>query len=686
MDECTILHEDASVLEVHETFFTIDPGNISTEEESECESSDDLHNSASVVDSTVDEGEHEPLLWVSKKINMGSRYKYQRIEAYVIVGLWPSNVIYCLQIPLPGKEALDYEASMSADPVAEFKNKICCKQKCVDKFSSDELQQYRDECAEIDFYDEAGNRLDLVIVGLLRAFTRTNDLITHSGSLHKKPRQRKTIVYQLRGEPVCEAVFLFAYNIGMKRWKRLKKSFAVNGVHMKSHGNRTQTPRHSLTVDTRARVITFIRNYAEEVALFLPGRVAQHRSIVKLLPSDETKVNVFAKYEKACKNSNVPSVSISSFRRVWSIFCPDIVIQRPRTDLCAKCQAAYVSHAQLRGKSEEEKTAFFDACRIHLETVHEERQNYFAAIRATRNMLEPQMSEVLERAKTKEHCIYAGVLHYSFDFAQQIHVPMLPQQPGPIFFLTPFKIGIFGVMNDTLNHQGNYLIPESVVTSKGANAVISYLHDFLERDSCGETEMQLHADNCCAQNKNHFMIYYLMFRVLHGFNHKITLSFLPVGHTKFSCDWAFGLLKKRLRSEEVHDMADVCEIVQKSTPQSEVNIPIATGAENGDVYVDVHDWSAYFARKKWKRIPQITQYCHFTIDNRFPGSIRCQKSLRDPGINLQIFPVKPGTRFLLRSWPRKIRPAGISRERAKYLKEKIVPYVRSDSKLATVFG
>ncbi len=118
--------------------------------------------------------------------------------------------------------------------------------------------------------------------------------------------------------------------------------------------------------------------------------------------------------------------------------------------------------------------------------------------------------------------------HYSFDFAQQIHVPMLPQQLGPIFFLTPFKIGIFGVMNDTLNHQGNYLIPESVVTSKGASAVISYPHDFLERDSCEEMEMHLQADNCCAQNKNHHMIYYFVFRVFHGFNRQIRSSLLPV--------------------------------------------------------------------------------------------------------------------------------------------------------------
>ncbi len=152
-------------------------------------------------------------------------------------------------------------------------------------------------------------------------------------------------------------------------------------------------------------------------------------------------------------------------------------------------------------------------------------------------------------------------------------------------------------MNDTLNRQGNYLIPESVVTSKGANAVISYLHDFLESNGYREMEMHLHADNCCAQNKNHHMIYYILFRVLHGFSRKIRLSFLPVGHTKFSCDWAFGLLKKRLRLKEVRDMADVCEVVQKSTHQSGVNIPTPTVAENGDMYVDMHNWSEYFARK-----------------------------------------------------------------------------------------
>lgn len=140
-------------------------------------------------------------------------------------------------------------------------------------------------------------------------------------------------------------------------------------------------------------------------------------------------------------------------------------------------------------------------------------------------------------------------------------MPTLPQQPGPIYFLALYKIGLFGVMNDTFNLQNNYVIPESVATDKGANSVISYLHNFIEFYSCGETELSLHADNCCVQNKNHSMIYYLLFRVFLGLNHKITLNFLHVGHTKFSVDSAFGLMKKRFRVEETYDANDVSRVI-----------------------------------------------------------------------------------------------------------------------------
>ena len=97
-------------------------------------------------------------------------------------------------------------------------------------------------------------------------------------------------------------------------------------------------------------------------------------------------------------------------------------------------------------------------------------------------------------------------VHYSFDFAQQVHYPSDPQQPGPVYFLTPRKCAIFGVCCEGIPQQVNYLIDEAVDTGKGANTVVSLLHHFFENHGLGEKHVHLHADNCVGQNKNNTVI------------------------------------------------------------------------------------------------------------------------------------------------------------------------------------
>ena len=68
---------------------------------------------------------------------------------------------------------------------------------------------------------------------------------------------------------------------------------------------------------------------------------------------------------------------------------------------------------------------------------------------------------------------------------------------------------------------------------KGANPVVSRLHFVFENHDYGEKEVYLHADNCTGQNKNSGMIQYVVLRTLTNRHTSITLSFRPVGHTKF---------------------------------------------------------------------------------------------------------------------------------------------------------
>ena len=75
----------------------------------------------------------------------------------------------------------------------------------------------------------------------------------------------------------------------------------------------------------------------------------------------------------------------------------------------------------------------------------------------------------------------------------------------------------------------------------------------------------LHAENCVAQNKNRYVLGYLMWRVLTGRNKKITLSFMCVGHTRCMVDGDLGLIKKLYRSSDVDTVWQLSDIVSDSS-------------------------------------------------------------------------------------------------------------------------
>ena len=89
---------------------------------------------------------------------------------------------------------------------------------------------------------------------------------------------------------------------------------------------------------------------------------------------------------------------------------------------------------------------------------------------------------------------------------QQVHYPFNAQQPGPIFFITPRKCGIFGVSCEATSSQVNYLIDESDDVGKGANATISLVHHYLQNHGLKEQHFQLHANNCVRQKKNNMVV------------------------------------------------------------------------------------------------------------------------------------------------------------------------------------
>ena len=195
---------------------------------------------------------------------------------------------------------------------------------------------------------------------------------------------------------------------------------------------------------------------------------------------------------------------------------------------------------------------------------------------------------------------------------------------------------------------------------KGANSIIStWDRGKFSTPACGQL---------FGQNKNRFMMYYLMWRVHTGLHKEVNISFLPVGHTKFAPDWCFGLMKQRFRRNKIGDLDDMANCVSLS---SSVNVPQLVGSLDGTTFVSTYNWSEHFEDRTIKTaLKGITQMHHFRFVSSSPGTlfVKSVDSAAERKINLlKDISWAPSAHQL----PPVIIPMGLSAERQQYLYDKI---------------
>ena len=186
------------------------------------------------------------------------------------------------------------------------------------------------------------------------------------------------------------------------------------------------------------------------------------------------------------------------------------------------------------------------------------------------------------------------------------------------------------------------------------------LHHFFEYHGHGESKAYLHADNCTGQNKNRFMMFYLMWRVAVGLHKEITISFLLVGHTKFSPDWCFGLFKQLYRKTKVGSIDDIAEVVKRSAT---VNHPQLIGEYDGTTHVKMYDWSSFFnSHTIQTSLKGISKMQHFRFTADHPGYVFVKNSSDASETKIKLLKDtswKPHKNSL----PDQITPPGLSLER-----------------------
>ena len=160
-----------------------------------------------------------------------------------------------------------------------------------------------------------------------------------------------------------------------------------------------------------------------------------------------------------------------------------------------------------------------------------------------------------------------------------------------------------------------------------------------------------------------------------GLNESITLSFMVVGHTKFSPDSCFGLLKQKFRQTPVDTLSDIADVVKTSAICNEVEV---VGWEDGIPIISTYDWQTYFA-DKMSRVKGIKKYHTFCFTNNSKGSVACRENSDDTEIHT-IKLVKdeswePSSSIL----PAIIQPKGLDPKRQWYLYDKIRPFCTTET-------
>ncbi|XP_061170719.1 uncharacterized protein LOC133180166 [Saccostrea echinata] len=263
-----------------------------------------------------------------------------------------------------------------------------------------------------------------------------------------------------------------------------------------------------------------------------------------------------------------------------------------------------------------------------------------------------------------------GSRHFTFDFSQNVNIPHHARQMGPLYFLSLPKIQIFGFRIDDIPKQLNFLIDEHETidcdgtNTHGPDSVISMIDWSFSQYGTGDRKITIHADNCSGQNKNQFVIGYLMWRIMTGQQDEITYMMQVPGHTRCIIDGGFALIKKLYRRSDCDSIDQLERIVEQSS------------VANSTVRYPAWQWRERkaFLSEYFKPLKGIRKYHHFCFQSTEPGTVTVKESVSSEEMKINI--LKDRNCVFNQDRPAIIQPTGLSDARKQYLFTKVRLFVR----------
>jgi hypothetical protein len=237
---------------------------------------------------------------------------------------------------------------------------------------------------------------------------------------------------------------------------------------------------------------------------------------------------------------------------------------------------------------------------------------------------------LLNQGKVK-YVSFDATTHLSFDWAENVLLPHFDQQPSWIYHASPPKVHLFGVHNEATGEQINFVLDESELLNKGVNGTLSMVLAAIRKLNRGEKHLKLNCDNCAGQNKNNTTIRTLLLLIFGGCYDTIELHFMIAGHTKFSPDRSFGMIKKLYNKSTIYTKEQFVEVVKNSSPKGLNQVQCYENGK-GFRYTNFKVLEKYF-----EKLPKIRKYHHFLFSANNLGIVKVKEFVDDSWIEINLW-------------------------------------------------
>ncbi len=513
---------------------------------------------------------------------------------------------------LLGTEAIEEPISL-VQKVADFISiSPCCTKNCCVSWNESDLANHTEDMKHL-----SKNEKKLVLLTVLR------NSVTHTKST-RYSAQRQRLSLSFRYEPfgiMCPAAFRLLFDIRIKELKGLLAHLKISSMSIipPQHGNRRrQTHRHNNLTDrgVSEKLIEFVLALSESQGEFSPGRHTKLGNTKEdknpdmlWLPACFTQSSILRMYDK-----QHPEFSIS--RTAFCLLLKNeqrlqhIKIRSSCTDMCDFCELQKRKIAGTKSHDEVKAEKLTAELLSHQKSYQGERALY----NSEREQSKLHNSELRKRKRTIDECIE----HISMDYGQSIAVPHTTDQLGGTFYLHMRNFLLFGIFSVLENTQLCYIYDEREA-AKGANEVISFLHDFLSNRQIQTPYIRIHADNCRGHNKNKYVMWYLVWLVSTGRLKRAEIKFMIKGHTHFIVDSGIGHTKRELRRSDVFCLDHWAEVINISAKTNKAKIVNSN---------DVYDWKKGLSHY-YEAFAGISKFQHFVVDSSEPGWIWARYGVDD---------------------------------------------------------